>query len=79
VHVGEGRRLLERGSERQASGGDVPREDVIESGFVERHGARPEDLDLGGVDVEADDLEAEVGHARRVRGTQVARSDNGQS
>src|SRR5690348_16502160 len=64
------------GGEAQPSGVDVPPEDVGETGFEERNLTGLETLDLVRVDVDADDVVPEFGHAGRMCGTEVAASDH---
>ena len=48
-----------------------------ETGLEERRLPGDEQFDLGAVDVDADDVMAELGHARGVDGAEVAASDHG--
>ena len=71
VHLGP-RRLGQVGGEAQPTRLDVLAQQRFEPGLVERGLAALQGGDLRGVDVDADDLEAEVGHSRRMDGTEVA-------
>ena len=62
-HVGPGDSRIEIGGEGQAPGGQVPLDQPVETGLVDGHLAGIEPLDLAGVDVDAGDVEAELGKA----------------
>ncbi|CAB4877793.1 unannotated protein [freshwater metagenome] len=79
VDVGELTGLRKRGGEPQPARLDVAGQDVAEAGLVEGHRAGLQDRDLGRVDIDPDDLVAELGHAGRVGRAEVAGTDDGQS
>ncbi len=54
----------------------VAREQLLEARLVDRHLAPPQALDLGGVDVDAPDLAAELGEAGRGHQPDVAGADH---
>jgi hypothetical protein len=70
--------LFIRGRETQSAAGDVLAEQFGQARLEERHLALGQPADLLLVDVQADDVEAQVDHAHRVGRAEVARSDNGQ-
>ena len=71
------RRLLDVGSEAQATGGDVALDDVIESGLVDRDTARFEQVYLARVDVDAQHVVADLGEAGAADQSDIAGADNG--
>src|SRR5690606_27568230 len=77
VDVGEVGDGLDVGGEAQAPRFEVLLEQLGQPRLVEGHGARGERLDLGLVDVVADDLVAELGEADRVRRLQIAAAEEG--
>src|SRR5699024_5454687 len=54
-------------------------QDLLEAGLVEGRDAGLERRDALGVDVEADDVVAELGHGGGVHGAEVSDSDDGES
>jgi len=71
------RYLGDVGGEAQSPRGKAAGEDFAESGFMERRLAGRQFSDLRRVDINSDDLVAEIGHARRVNGAEVAATENG--
>ena len=79
VHVGELGDLGVGRGEAQLAAVDVLGQQFGQAGLVERDLACPQPLDLRLVDVQADDLVAELDHADRVGGPEVPRPDDGQA
>ncbi len=75
VHVGVGHVGVRRG-EPQAAAVEALLQQRLEVRLVERDPAVAEQLDLLGVHVHADDVEAELGHAGGVGGAEVAGAEN---
>src|SRR3546814_14937326 len=73
--LGFGDRAGKVGGEAQPPRGDVGRDELVEAGLVNRHPARFERLDLGGVLVDSDDVVAEIGKAGPCYQADIARSD----
>src|SRR5699024_7888089 len=67
------------GGEAQPAGVQSAPQDLLEAGLVEGRDAGLERRDALGVDVEADDVVAELGHGRGVHGAEVSDSDDGES
>lgn len=76
VDVGEGGCLSEIGGEAEATRGDVPGDEVVQSRLVEGDHPPGEQGHLVGVVVDGQHLEPELGHAGRVRRAQVAGADD---
>ena len=66
----------EVGGELEAPARERRAQQVGEAGLEERHAARGEQLDLRGVDVDADHVVPELGHAGRVHRAEVAAADH---
>lgn len=76
VEVGELGGLGDAGGEAQAPARGVAGEEFGETGLVDGAFTGVEPVDLGLVDVHADDLVAEFGHGRRVRDAEVTTADD---
>ncbi len=78
VHGAEPRRLLEAGREPEPPRLDVARQQVVEAGLEEPGAAGAQQRHLVRVDVDAEHLMPELGHARGVRRTEVPAPDHRQ-
>lgn len=79
VHIGElGSFGIARGK-AQACGCDVALQDLSQSGLVERDIAGRQFGDLTGIDVDAEHLVAQLGHACGMGGSEVPGSEYGAS
>ena len=76
VDVGKGRSLGGVGREAQPAGLDMGTQQRLQAWLEERQPAGGQRGDLLGVDVEAEDLVAELGHAGGVGGAEVAGADH---
>ena len=79
VHVGELGRRVVVGGELQPTGIEVVAQHLSQPGLVERDVAGGQFRDLAGVDVDADDLVAEFGHAGGMGGAEVTRAEHSAS
>ena len=79
VDVGELGHLGDVGGEAQPARLDLLGEKLGQAGLEERHLAGAQQLDLGLVDVVADDLEAQFGHAGGVGGAEISGADDAES
>ena len=79
VDVAELCGLGERRAEPEAAGLDGAGEHLVEARLEERGPAGAQQLDLARVDVDAEDLVPEVGHAGRVNCSEVSGSEDGQT
>ena len=77
VHVAERGRLGVGGGEPQPAGRECRAQQLGEAGLEERQPPVGELVDLGLVDVQAEDLVAQLGHAGGVRGTEIAGAEHG--
>jgi len=78
VHVGELGHLGVGRGEPQPAAVDVLGEQLGQPRFVERDLAGAQPVDLRRVDVQADDLVAELDHAHGMGGAQITGADDGQ-
>src|SRR6202050_910362 len=78
VHGAEARGLLEAGREPEPPRLGVSRQQTVEVRLEEPGAAGPQQRHLVRVDVDAEHLVPELGHARGVRGTEVPASDHRQ-
>ncbi len=69
-------RGIDVGGEAQPPGGGVARDHGVEAGLVDRDAAGVEQVDLAAVDVEAQDVVADLGETGAGDQTDVARSDH---
>ena len=76
VDVAELGGVLGAGRETQLARRDVLGQQLGQPGLEERHLALGQPRDLGLVDVDTDDLVAELGHGRGVGGTEIPRTDH---
>jgi hypothetical protein len=79
VHVAERRHLGVRRGEAQPARLELLAQQRFEPGLVERDLTGAEQLDLGSVDVHAEHLEAELGHADRVGRPEVSSAEDGEA
>lgn len=79
VQVGELGGLLVGRGERQSTGGEPRLEELLEPRLVHRGFPGCERRDRVGVNVHAQDVVAEPGHARSMSGAEVAGAENGQA
>jgi hypothetical protein len=77
VHVAVLAGTGEVGREPESSGADVAGQESVELGLVEPAAAGVQSVDLSGVDVDAEDVVADLGHASCVRGAKVPGADDG--
>ncbi|GAA3130463.1 hypothetical protein GCM10020001_060560 [Nonomuraea salmonea] len=76
VHVAEGGDLVVRGGEAQPPGFEAAAKDGLEARLVDGELAGVQTSDLVGVDVEAQDVEPEISHARRMGDSEVSGPDH---
>ena len=76
VHVAEFGHLVVRRGEAHLAAGHGLAQQLVEPGLVEGHLAVRQHLDLALVDVEAEDIEAELGHADGVGRAEVAGAEH---
>lgn len=79
MHIGELGGFGIACGKAQASGCDVALQDLSQSGLVERDVARREFGDLTRIDVDAEHLVAQLGHACGMGGSEVPGSEYGAS
>lgn len=77
VHIGELGRGFVVGGERQPTGGEVVPQHVSRTGLVEQDLSGGEFGDLARIDVDADHLVAQLGHAGRVGGSEITGTEDG--
>ena len=76
MHVREFCGRAQVGTEAQTAGPDVPRHHLVQAWFAEGHHAPGKHPHLLRVLVDAEDLEAEFRHARRMGGAEVTGADD---
>ncbi len=79
VDIGEVRGQVVVGGEAQPAGREVVAQHLRQSGLVERDVAAGEFGDLAGVDVDADDLVAQLGHPGGMCCAEVSGTEHGAS